>query len=390
MTMVHDSYCHTTIAYFLIFISYSLVAQPFSKQYIMAFHTCELGICMGPATHQVRLAESNDLSNWTLVPNFLPYQGSVPDVIVRNNQLYIYTPNKVKRYNNTTNLWDNNPPTVSITDSLGNAIQYVDPSPMLDTSGRIVLFFLNSTGLMGQDPAACTSYPCYKYFDSAVEVLGSNGTQFVLQSGHRAVISLDNMGSPPTASDPDIYYDNEQYILYISQGQNTLAYHSPTLHGSYVPFTTLPNNGTLTTQGGIACGIFETGNQSYHTFVHSNINGTTVIRHATHNQFSTQVLFNTVVSGNLLGLGNNIQTESPGICRNTWLPCYFQPNISGNLTVCTSNTTLYTYSVPQLINHTYTWTATNGSIISGQNTAQISVLWQNEQIGNLNLIQTAW
>jgi len=129
-------------------------AQP-SKKYLMAFHTCTN--CAGPQSHTTRIAESNDGSNWSLVPNFNGFQGSVPDPIIRGNKLYIYTPGKVNRYNNSANTWEP-AANVSIKDSNQQQIMYVDPSAILDDDANIVLFFMNSTGLTG-DPAFCQNYP---------------------------------------------------------------------------------------------------------------------------------------------------------------------------------------------------------------------------------------
>ncbi|MBI2968229.1 MAG: T9SS type A sorting domain-containing protein [Bacteroidetes bacterium] len=308
-----------TVFYLFIFFSFYTVqpsfAQPFAKQVILSFHTCDAS-CTGFQDHQVNLAESDDGITWTPVPNFSPYQGSVPDVIIHGSKLYIYTPGKVNRYDNSSGSWDVNPVAVSITDSAGNFVSYVDPSAVIDSTGRIVLFFLNSTGSTG-DPAGCSTYPCTKYFDSAVEVDGSDGTQFTLLDGHRKEITLNN--SPQTASDPDIYFDGNEYILYISQGSSSLAFHSTSMHGVYSSFPNLTND-LLTNQGGIPCGFFNEDSWEYHTYVHSNVSGNTVIGHATHTGFTGQLnTFTTVISGPIIGEPATTKTESPGICRNEFI-----------------------------------------------------------------------
>lgn len=293
-------------------------AQPFTKKYIMAFHTCDNG-CYGYQDHMVHLAESDDGTSWTEVPNFTPYTGSVPDVIVRGDKLYVYNPGKVLRYDNLSSTWDVSTTPVTIEDSLNNTINYVDPSAYIDSSGNIVLFFLNSTGLVGQDPAGCQTYPCIKYFDSAVEVAGSDGTEFVIQNGHRTELTLAN--SPLTASDPDIYFDGTKYIMYVSQGSNTLAYESSSLHGTYTAFPNL-SNATLTSEGGIPCGHYDAATGKYWTYVHANVSGETVIKQAIHNDFNSQLNsgnFSTVISGPILGYPSDTKTESPGFCENTFL-----------------------------------------------------------------------
>jgi hypothetical protein len=183
----------------ILIIPFNGISQPFTKRYIMSFLTCDAA-CNGFNDHMVTLAESDDGTNWSPVPNFTPYNGSVPDVIIRGSKLYVYTPGKVKRYDKAASSWDAG--SVFVTDSSGGMVQYVDPSAYIDSAGRIVLFFLNSTGTpMGQDPAGCQTYPCVKYFDSATEINGSDGTQFVKNSGHRISITLLS----GTASDPDIF-----------------------------------------------------------------------------------------------------------------------------------------------------------------------------------------
>jgi hypothetical protein len=310
-------------------ISFHALSQPFTKQYIMSFHSCDSN-CTGFQDHMVNLAESDDGTNWTLVPNYTPYNGSVPDVIIRGSKLYLYTPGKVKRYDNSTGTWDANTAFVSITDSIGGLVQYVDPSASIDSSGRIVLFFLNSTGNpMGQDPAGCQTYPCVKYFDSATEVIGSDGTQFVKNSGHRTSFILTS----GTASDPDIFFDGNKYIMYISRGGSTYACQSDSLHGTY---TAMPNlsNGMLTYQGGVPCGNYDPLSGNYWTYILSNVSGISVIKQAIHPDFNNLLnTFTTVISGPILGEPSNTKTESPGFCTNDFLSAAISENESGYFNV---------------------------------------------------------
>lgn len=305
-------YCFTA----LLFAAFAGKAQPFTKNYIMSFHTCDAS-CNGFQDHMVHLAESNDGITWTLVPNFVPYTGSVPDVIVRGTKVYIFTPGMVKRYDHTTGLWENNPQPVSIVDSNNVPVSFVDPSAIVDSNGNLVLFFLNATGLSG-DPAGCSSYPCTKYFDSATEVPGSDGTQFVMNAGHRASVTLNS--SPQTASDPDIYFDGSSYQLYISSGPSTLAAHSASLHGPYALYA-LPNNGTLIQNGGVPCGMYDTQASTYRTYAHAaNMSSAAEIRMFTHSSFASQLsTYTTVISGPIIGEPVTTKTESPGICNNTLL-----------------------------------------------------------------------
>lgn len=314
---------------FFVFIMSSVQSQPFTKKYILSFHTCDSN-CMGFQDHMVNLAESDDGSTWTLVPGFSPYSGSVPDVITRGNKLYIYTPGKVMRYDNSISTWDASPVTISILDSAGGNVNFVDPSAYVDEQGRLILFFLNSTGMpMGQDPAGCQPYPCDKFFDSAIEVQGSDGTQFTMQSGHRAVLNLVS-GS---ASDPDIFYDGTNYIMYISKGNNVAAFESNLLHGSYSTITGL-SNGLLTNMGGIPCGYYDSISGNYWTYVHSNVSGNTVIRQAVSSNLNSQLnTFNTVISGTIIGEPATTKTESPGFCTNEFLSATVSENKNDNFKV---------------------------------------------------------
>lgn len=291
-----------------------LFAQPFTKKYILSFHHCAIPNCGGPQNHTVVLAESNDLENWNLVPNFPSYQGSVPDVITRGNKLYIYTPNKVKRYDNLSNIWDASPVNVSILDSIGNQVQFVDPSAYIDDSGRICLFFLNSTGIVG-DPALCATPPCIAYFDSAVEVAGSDGTQFIKQSGHRIVYTTNTNFKP---TDPDIFKKGNTYYQYISFGTGTIVYSCNTLHGNYIQMASLPNGYLTNNNGGVPCGIFNTANNLFYSYGHKNAANGSEISLAKHADYNSQPAYSTLFTGNLIGLGN-VQVASPGICENTFL-----------------------------------------------------------------------
>ncbi len=306
-----------------------LHAQPFTKKFIMPFHTCDKAIssnCNDPINHVTRLAESDNGTQWSLVLGFTPLKGggiippvSVPDLIQRGNKAYLYVPSAVYIYDGSTGKWSSNT-TYTITDESGASIRFVDPSPMLDAQGRIVLFFLNSSSSgQGMDPAGCSSYPCTKRFDSAIEVEGSDGKRFVMQSGPRVQITLDG-AMLRTGSDPDIYYDGTKYVLYVSAGASTLAFSSTTLHGSYTPL--IGTTGLLTSIGGVPCGHYDTETKRYWTFVQSNEGGTNVIKRAVHADFSRQLGasdFTTVMSASTLGLGTQTNAESPGITLNAWL-----------------------------------------------------------------------
>lgn len=290
--------------------------MPLTKNYLMAFHSCLQSSCsIGPSAHTVQLAESNDGLMWNLVSGFPSYSGSVPDVITRNNKLYIYTPGKVKRYNTITSTWDAVPVNVSIVDASSVAVSYVDPSPYTDASGALNLFFLNSTGIVG-DPAICTTTPCIRTFDSATEVPGSDGTQFIKQPGSRITVTVTG-GFAPT--DPDIFYDGVNYFLYTSEGTTTRCYSSSSLHGTYTALSSLPSANLLSSSSGIPCGIYNTTTLKYMSYGHSAASGSTEIKGAVHSNFLTQPTYSTLITGTSIGLGSTYNVQSPGICNNTFL-----------------------------------------------------------------------
>lgn len=295
--------------FFLLQTTHFLSAQNFSKSWLMAFHVCDMG-CNGFQDHTVHLAESDDGRIWTALPGHTPYPGSVPDIIVRNQTLYVFTPGKVRRFDQGNGYRDSSPVPVTVTDNGGNPVNFVDPSPILDAQGNIVLFFLNSTGFSG-DPAGCNPYPCTKYFDSATEVPGSDGTAFILNSGHRFETTI----SSGTASDPDIFEGNSGYYLYISKGSSTAAYHSSLLEGTYSSLG-LPNE-ILTHAGGIPSGIYDPQSGTYKTYVHAHAGNTVLIKMLEHTDFNTQISnADIVMSGNIWGLNADAKTESPGVCYN--------------------------------------------------------------------------
>ena len=151
--------------------------------------------------------------------------------------------------------------------------------------------------------------PCTKNFKSATEVSGSNGTQFVVNSGTRLSINLN----ANTASDPDIYYDGTRYILYISSGTNTLAYTAASLHGTYTAVTTL-NNAVLTNEGGIGCGYFDPTTNNYWTYVHTNAGE---IKLKVHSSINSSISgLSMVINYATAGLASGSLAQSPGICKN--------------------------------------------------------------------------
>lgn len=292
-----------------------LLAQSESNlgPYLMSFHACDKATadCNNPQNHRVYLAQSADGANWTLVPGWTPFPGSVPDVIARGNTLYIYTARgEVTRYDLSTKT-QTTPVRFTIS---GVNEGVVDPSLILDDQGRLVMFFLY--GQIGGDPASCLSgqSTCQKRFGSATEVAGSNGTQFSLDSGDRATVTLNTSGAIRTASDPDIFFDGSQFVLYISHGPSISVWTSSQLKGSYVKLADL-SNGT----GGIPSGHYDAESARYWTYGHTQTNGVSVIGRAVHATLSRTLAeadWATVMSGQSIGLTATTNVESPGFAVN--------------------------------------------------------------------------
>ncbi|MBX7219251.1 MAG: hypothetical protein K1Y36_04845 [Blastocatellia bacterium] len=281
--------------------------------FYMSFHACNPASanCGDPRNHQVYLAQSTDGVKWSPVPNWKPFAGSVPDVIRRGNTLYIFSVGnggRLARYHLDTKIQDEAVPfSVSGLDNLG----FVDPSLTMDENGKLVLFFLRGLGPNGSDPAGCGSQSsCEKFFGSATEVDGSDGAQFTLDSGSRALVSLGGSSPYRSASDPDIFFDGKQYVLYISHGPSISVWTSAQLRGSYLKTLDLS-----TQTGGIPSGYFDSQSGKYWTFSHITQNGAAVIRRAVHSDFSKSLVetdWSTVLTAPLVNLPAGVNVESPG------------------------------------------------------------------------------
>ncbi len=288
--------------------------------YLMAFLACDTtaSSCDTPVDHQVYLAQSDDGEHWQVVPGWKPFQGSVPDVIRRGNVLYIYTPGAVTRYHLDTGVLEATQPVTieGVTDG------FVDPSLILDAQGRLTMFFYygEPNGNLGTCPTGETT--CVRHVGSATEVEGSDGTRFVLDQGQRITVTLDTtQETRKTASDPDIFYDGQRYVLYLSHGLSVSVWTSPDLRGTYSLVEALPDGLLSYGWGGVPAGYFDPVSGEYWTYVHyaSNPNIPLVIRLARHKSL-TQALgnasFTTILTGEGAGLGAGWMVGSPSFALN--------------------------------------------------------------------------
>lgn len=138
-----------------------------------------------------------------------------------------------------------------------------------------------------------------------------------MTDGHRIQIQ---------GSDPDIFFDGEQFILYISRGQSTLAFISDTLEGTYSPIGELDGDSFLTHQGGVPAGHYDEETVSYWTYVHSSSTSGTVVRLAVHDSMTSELGeedFEITLSYEDLGYADGHRVESPSFAVNTLVP---EPN----------------------------------------------------------------
>lgn len=302
-------------------------SQVLNGKYIMAFHACNIATvdCRDPRNHEVYIAQSDDGINWSPLSGYTPYSGSVPDLVRRGNMLYVYTPGQVRRYQIDTNTWkDAAPVSVSIKHGDGTTDQlFVDPCPILDENGKIVLFYL--VGQLGGDPAQCQSgqSSCTKIFRSATEVSGSDGVSFLDDNGNRAEITIN---SPGNASDPDIFKGPDGYIMYIARDGGVQALHSADMRGRYENISGLPNGMLVSTgSGSVPSGYYDGTTGQYWTYVHTNEGNVTTIKRAVTSAVNTQIpssSFTTIISGSTFpGLGSSYRVESPGFALNTTNIC---------------------------------------------------------------------
>lgn len=192
----------------------------------------------------------------------------------------------------------------------------------MDDQGRLARFFLH--GRPGGDPAGCPAgqSPCEQRFGSATEVEGSDGSLFRLDSGDRATVTVSNSddGKYRSASDPDIFFDGKQYVLYLSHGPSTSVWTSPELRGQYTSVSSLPKALLTKNSCGVGSGFFEAASGQYWLYCHRPAGDkATMIYSARFTDFSRQLGQNdlkTTISGESLGLGAGVNVESPGFAVN--------------------------------------------------------------------------
>ena len=279
----------------------------------MTFHQCDTKKvdCLDPMKHETRVASSQDGIRWRILSSVPSFQGSVPDLLIRDEELYVFSLPKLHRMSPKEKKEEI--AHFHVLDEQDELVLQVDPSPIMDKDGKIVLFFL--VGIAGVDPARCPKdqRTCTKQFRSATEIEGSKGKRFRLDPGIRADLTISQ---GHFASDPDVFVGPDGYYLYISRGAQVQVLYAKELRGSYMPLSSLPNGMLSRNNGGVPAGYFDKDKQLFFTFITRHKGGNrTEIHGAQHKDFSralTERDFSPMITPQ--GLNNrNLTIASPGV-----------------------------------------------------------------------------
>jgi photosystem II stability/assembly factor-like uncharacterized protein len=315
-----------------------------TPRYLLAFHTCDTAATPTPTVsyacpddlraHRAHVMTSDDGDTWQAIPGYTAYgyetvgvTGSVPDVVRRGDTLYVFTPNAVRRFSLAASDWTGTPMAVQVTPADGSVSRaFVDPSPRLDSEGRIVLFYLVGDGA-DRDPARCRTYDanCYKYFRSATEVDGYEGTVFLEDAGYRAVVGVTaTPSSYDTASDPDVFPGDagHPWVMYVARGAAIQARSSTDLRGCYSAIAALGAESMVHDRDSgafsVPAGHYDASTGYYWTYGHRHTGFTQYTARAVHSSIETPVAsasFTTNLDGTELGQSTWI-AASPGFALN--------------------------------------------------------------------------
>jgi len=310
-----------------------------NRKLLMAFQACNAGGangCPGYKKHNVHLAQSNDGVHWLPIPGIEPFEGAVPDLIRRGNSLYVYylpfgdtvppgTLN-VRRYNVITGeLQDED--IVTVMDESGVKEAVADPSLILDENGNLVLFCIaQDVGLDDPDRCMPGRVSCKKTFRSATEVEGSNGREFIVDSGNRYERQI---GSNEALGDPDVFQAPGGYVMYVRYVDEsyqsgppdaTLLLFSSDLRGSYALDTAL-EDGVLTRRISGGSGVYDFATKQYWTYgAQVDPWSRLVIAGAVHASFDITIfesrLQTVITGGDVIGLGPDFAVSNPGLAIN--------------------------------------------------------------------------
>ena len=297
-----------------------------SERYLLTFQSCASGGSCPPANQTIYLAQSNDGSNWSLVPGFTPQNASVPTPIRRGNTLYVYFVNptgttvSVMKYHFLTGVWDS-PIQISLSDTQGYG-GLVDPSAILDSHGNIVLFYTSAPVGANYDPSGCPpgQATCVQHFRMATENASSDGTAFTAAAADVVSVPMGGANQPTNSGDSFVFFDGVQYDLYLpsstvsGQGINAILslYTAASLGGSYALSTALPNGVLIPNPGGIGSGYFNAQLGQYWTYVSTATSLLLAVTTSLNQQLTTSD-FTSIATGSSLGIGSSASVQHPHI-----------------------------------------------------------------------------
>lgn len=282
--------------------------------YMMAFQSCSGDDCSDPRNHMIYLAGSDDGISWTLIDDFEPVSGSVPDLVYYNNFLYIFHTQGAS--------WQKLNACFQVVEEGfinlkgdSSVTSFVDPSLIVDEENVLNLFFL--PGSIGGDPAGCGgNYPCTKSIYSAKPDSYAL-SDFSIDGGPRVSQVINESDAIQLFCDPDIIeLADGKFLLYISTGGSTIVFQSDKLDGTYVS-PDAPQMRAVSTTGGVPSAIQAAGGQVW-LYVNKNIpNGGTSIARGVSPDGLTAVAdenFSVVVDENIFDdAGGDISVGSPSV-----------------------------------------------------------------------------
>ena len=310
---------------------------PPTDNYLMAYLYCPstASTCNDPRYHMVQLAQSNDGVTWTNVQGWVPQNGSVPDVIRRGNTIYVYAVSMGQG----AVLWKIDVATGKVGQfkaSLSDGSSFVDPSLSQLPDGRLVLFYTpgNMNGLPGQCATGQSS--CTVTLNEAIESPGTDGGVFIPQPTPAISVNITSSSAPPV-TDPNLFYNGSQWVVYVSRGNDIDAYTSSSITG---PFS-LSKSSITHNSGGVPSAIYDANSKQVWTYSQtSNSSGDLVIQRSVSSDGLSPSGFATVITKASVTYESAQNVQSPGTALNTMgLSCTTACASSGNSGSSSSTTT---------------------------------------------------
>lgn len=220
-----------------------------SYTYLMAFHGCDTATatCTDPSNHKTYLAGSHDGTTWTQISAYTSISGSVPDIVYYNKYLYLFHTGIGSLQKLNSCFEEVSTETTEV--SGGSDTMWVDPSLLLNGS-ELYLFYL--PGILGTDPASCTSYPCTKAIHSAI-ANDASLTTFTQTTGDRVSVDFTSSGG---MSDPDIVARLDgTYLMYVSSGPSTWVFTGSLISDTFLSPDGTSNRVISSNEGGVPSAI---------------------------------------------------------------------------------------------------------------------------------------